>query len=197
MKVLVVTTHPLNDSLCKQLSIHVQKKLEENDHNVTVEDLYVENFSPALTIKERESYYSDSYETSGVSEQVKRLEDAEVLILLFPTWWFGFPAMLKGWFDRVWGPGIAYDHASDLGAIKPQLNKLKRVLVITTLGSPWWVDKLVMRQPVKRILKMALLGTCAKNSKLTFLSLYKSEALDKQQILAFKKKINAVLDRWT
>ena len=80
-------------------------------------------------------------------------------MLLFPTWWFGFPAMLKGWFDRVWGPGIAYDHASDLGPIKPRLNNLKKVLVVTTLGSPWWVDRLVMWQPVKRVMKMALLDS--------------------------------------
>lgn len=122
-------------------------------HEVTVEDLYAEKFEPALTVVERESYYSGSYESSNVAEQSGRLQEAQALILLFPTWWFGFPAMLKGWFDRVWGPGIAYDHASDFGPIKPRLDNLRKVLVVTTLGSPWWVDRLVMWQPVKRIMK--------------------------------------------
>ena len=165
-------------------------------HEVTVEDLYAERFEPALTAAERASYYSNRYESSDVAQQVSRLEEAEALILLFPTWWFGFPAMLKGWFDRVWGPGIAYDHAVDFGPIEPRLSNLKQVLVVTTLGSPWWVDRLVMHQPVKRIIKRALLGTCARKSKLRFLTLYNSEKLSEQTISAFKNRIEKALTNW-
>ena len=196
MNCLIVTTHPLNDSLCKALSKHVIKKIEEKGFEIEVEDLYAKNFEPALTIAERESYYSDDFNQSELSEQIKRLKKAETLILLFPTWWFSFPAMLKGWFDRVWCPGVAYNHASDLGAIKPLLDNLENVLVITTLGSPWWVDKLIMRQPVKKVIKTALLGTCAKNSKLQFLTLYNSEKLNKQKVLTFKHKIDKVINKW-
>jgi len=194
MKCLIVTTHPLNDSLCKALSRHVIKKIEKKGYEIVIEDLYAKNFEPALTIEERKSYYSNSYNQSKVLEEVKRLKEAEVLILLFPTWWFGFPAILKGWFDRVWAPGVAYNHASDLGSIKPLLDNLENVLVVTTLGSPWWVDRLIMRQPVKRVIKTALLGTCARNSKLKFLSLYNSEKLNKQKVLTFKHKIDKTIN---
>ena len=196
MNCLIVTTHPLNDSLCKALSKHVIKKIEEKGYEIEVEDLYAKNFEPALTIAERESYYSGDFNQSELSEQIKKLKKAETLILLFPTWWFSFPAMLKGWFDRVWCPGVAYNHASDLGAIKPLLDNLENVLVITTLGSPWWVDKLIMRQPVKKVIKTALLGTCAKNSKLKFLSLYNSEELNNQKVLTFKHKIDKAINNW-
>ena len=196
MNCLIVTTHPLNDSLCKALSKYVIKKIEEKGYEIEVEDLYAKNFEPALTIAERESYYSGDFNQSELSEQIKKLKKAETLILLFPTWWFSFPAMLKGWFDRVWCPGVAYNHASDLGAIKPLLDNLENVLVITTLGSPWWVDRLIMRQPVKKVIKTALLGTCAKNSKLKFLSLYKSEELNNQKVLTFKHKIDKVINSW-
>ncbi|MEW8027894.1 MAG: NAD(P)H-dependent oxidoreductase [Candidatus Thiodiazotropha sp.] len=196
MKCLVVTTHPLSDSLCKQLTDYVVEQLTKNGYDVTVEDLYADNFTPALTARERESYYGVSYDSSNIEKQVNRLLDAEALILLFPTWWFGFPAMLKGWFDRVWGPGIAYDHANNFGPIKPRLEKLSKVLVVTTLGSPWWVDRLVMWQPVKRITRIALLGACARNSKLQFLSLYNSEKLNTQEITRFKVKIGKALDSW-
>ena len=196
MKCLIVTTHPLNDSLCKLLGKQVKNKLVQMGHEVTIEDLYAENFEPALTAPERKSYYGESYDSSNIAEQVSRLQDAEALVLLFPTWWFGFPAMLKGWFDRVWGPGIAYDHASDFGPIKPRLDNLRRVLVVTTLGSPWWVDRLIMWQPVKRIMKFALLGACTKKSKLQFLSLYNSEKLNEQRIVAFKNKIEKTLATW-
>ena len=196
MKCLVVITHPLQNSLCKLLTDQVVNKLNEMRHEVMIEDLYDQKFDPALTVNERESYYSDKYELSNVAIQVARLQEAEALILLFPTWWFSFPAMLKGWFDRVWGPGVAYDHASDFGPIKPRLNNLKKVLVITTLGSPWWVDKLLMRQPVKKVLKMALLGTCAPKSKLKFLSLYNCEKLDDQKLEKFSKRIEQTLNDW-
>jgi putative NADPH-quinone reductase len=179
------------------LGKHVEKKLTQIGHEVVVEDLYSEGFKPALTDMERKSYYGESYDSSNIAIQVSRLQEAEALVLLFPTWWFGFPAMLKGWFDRVWGPGIAYDHASNFGPIKPRLENLKEVLVVTTLGSTWWFDRLVMRQPVKRIMKLALLGACTKKSKLQFLSLYNSEKLAEQQIVGFKNKINKALVAWS
>ena len=196
MKCLIVTTHPLKDSLCAALTQNVTSILKKAGHEVTVEDLYEEKFEPALSVKERQSYYGESYDSSNVTAQVKRLQEAEALVLLFPTWWFGFPAMLKGWFDRVWGPGIAYDHASDFGPIKPQLDSLRKVLVITTLGAPWWVERVIMRQPLKRILKFALLGACAKDSKLKYLSLYNSEKLDEMKIEQFKSKIEKTLSEW-
>jgi len=96
MKCLVVTTHPLSNSLCKLLTDDVVKKLLSMNHQVTVEDLYANKFDPVLTVKERESYYTDHYDASKVTEEIKRLQEAEALVLLFPTWWFGFPAMLKG-----------------------------------------------------------------------------------------------------
>lgn len=196
MKCLVVTAHPLNNSLCKLLTKHVINKLNQMGHEVTIEDLYAEKFDPVLSVVERGSYYSEEYASASIDEQARRLLETDALVLLFPTWWFGFPAILKGWFDRVWGPGIAYDHAKDLGAIKPRLKNLKKVLVITTLGSPKWVDLLIMRQPVKRVMKIALLGTCTNKSKLQFLSLYKSEKLNEHKISVFKRKIDKALRTW-
>jgi NAD(P)H dehydrogenase (quinone) len=196
MKCLIVTAHPLNNSLCKQLSTQVEKRLKQMGHEVILDDLYTGQFDPVLTAQERASYYAENYDFSNISEQVERLQQAEAIVLLFPTWWFGFPAILKGWFDRVWGPGVAYDHASDFGPIKPRLDNLQKVLVITTLGSPWWVDRLVMWNPVKRIMKIALLGACANRSKLQFLSLYNSEKLDEGRINVFKKKIDKALNSW-
>ena len=117
-----------------------------------------------LTEAERRSYYAESFDATAVSGEAARLTDAEALVLVFPTWWYGFPAILKGWFDRVWSPGIAFDHSSNFGPIKPRL-KLARVLAITTIGSPWWIDTLVLWQPVRRILRIAILGACARSAR--------------------------------
>ena len=82
-------------------------------HEVQLENLYVNQFDPALSIDERITYYRESYDSSKVSKEIERLVNSDALVLIFPTWWFGFPAILKGWFDRVWAPTVAYDHAND------------------------------------------------------------------------------------
>lgn len=195
MKCLVVSAHPLTNSLCTLFTGQVTGQLESAGHHVMFEDLYAQDFAASLTAVERESYYAEYYDRSAVAGQIERLLAAEALVLVFPTWWFNFPAILKGWFDRVWVPGVAYDHGGDFGPIKPRLDNLKKVLVITTLGSAAWVDRLVMRRPVKRLVRYALLTPCAKHAKLKFLSLYGCENLKQQQLAKFNARIaQAVAD---
>ena len=196
MKCLLVTAHPLRESLCSALSDRAIEALREMGHEVIREDLYEINFSANLTAEERRTYYTSSYDFSEVKDQVTRLLEAEAIVLVFPTWWFGFPGILKGWFDRVWGPGIAYDHAGDFGPIKPRLNRLRHLAAVTTLGSPWWVDRLLLRQPVKRVLKSALLGACAPTCRFKMLSLYKCEQLPGAVVDRFSTKITRMLRNW-
>ncbi|AXX92137.1 NAD(P)H dehydrogenase [Malaciobacter molluscorum LMG 25693] len=189
MKCLVVLAHPLENSLCCHLARETIKYLENKGYQVTVKDLYKESFNPILTKDERDSYYEKQFNLSKLKDDIIQLEEAESLVLIFPTWWFSFPAILKGWFDRVWAPGHAYNHASDLGAITPCLLNLKELKVITTLGAPWWFF-FVLRKPVK-VLKYALLGACTKNCKFQMLSLYNSESLSKEKVSNFIRKIKA------
>jgi len=188
---LVVIAHPLENSLCKYLAEKTITHLKKQGYQVTVKDLYSENFSPVLSKPERQSYYQEQFNDDQVSADIKQLKQVESLVLIFPTWWFSFPAILKGWFDRVWAPGHAYEHASDFGPIKQCLSNLKEMKVVTTLGAPWWVDVFVLRQPVKKVLKFALLGACASNCKFKMLSLYKSEDLNKVKIDQFVNKIES------
>lgn len=196
MKCLVVIAHPLRESLCHALAAKAAATLEASGHEVLIEDLYQGGFSSALTAEERASYYGRRYETTAIQPEIDRLLDSEGLVLCFPTWWFGFPAILKGWFDRTWGPGVAYDHADDLGRIKPKLRRLKKMLAITSLGAPWWIDRIVMRQPVKRVLKIALLGACAPACDFQMLSLYKAERLKEEQVKRFSARVEKNLVKW-
>ncbi|SCZ58488.1 Putative NADPH-quinone reductase (modulator of drug activity B) [Thiohalomonas denitrificans] len=170
--------------------------LRDAGHVVEAEDLYAEGFAASLTEAERDSYYAGPYAAQQVRPQIERLLAAEAIVLVFPTWWFGFPAILKGWFDRVWAPGVVYDHADQYGPIKPRLTNLRHLLAVTSLGSPWWVDRFVLRQPVKRVLKTAIAGTCAPQCRLDLLSLYKSEQLTQAQVEQFGLRIERALQRW-
>lgn len=191
MKCLVVVSHPLKESLCHYLMAQTVEHLKSKGYQITLLDLYESKFFPALTVEERQSYYQTDFDDTLLKQEILQLKQAESLVLVFPTWWFGFPAILKGWFDRVWAPGYAYNHASDLGAITPCLDNLKEVKVITTLGSPWWVDKFILWQPVKRVLKIALLGACTNACKFEMLSFYKSESASTARVESFVKKIQA------
>ena len=110
---LVVTCHPLEDSLCRHLADRVTGQLGQTECRVTRCDLYQSGFSPVLTAEERRSYYEAGYDWPEVGRETEALKAAEILVLVFPTWWFGYPAMLKGWFDRVCAPGVAFDHDPD------------------------------------------------------------------------------------
>lgn len=197
MRCLIVIAHPLAESLCHTLAQTAIATLRDLGHDIQVLDLYRHDFAPALTMAERQSYYEGAFAAQAVQPQVEQLLSAEALVLVFPTWWFGFPAILKGWFDRVWAPGVAYDHASDFGPIKPRLASLKRVVAITTLGAAWWVDWLVLWRPVQRILKLAILGACAPSCRLKMLSLYKAETLSPHKVARFQQRIRATLAGWT
>ena len=196
VKWLVVIAHPLRESLCYALAERAVETLTATGHEVSVEDLYGQNFVASLNPAERASYYGPTYHGDAVRAEIDRLLSAEGLVLCFPTWWFGFPAILKGWFDRVWGPGVAYDHADDLGAITPRLHRLQAVVAVTSLGAPWWVDRVVMRQPTGRVLKTAILGTCAPSCRFEMLSLYKSERLSGAQVNRFSERVQKALAKW-
>jgi len=188
---LVVLAHPLKNSLCKHLTEKTIAHLKKQGYQVTVKDLYAENFNPVLSTSERESYYKEQFDDLQLESDIAQLKQAESLVLIFPTWWFSFPAILKGWFDRVWAPGHAYEHASDYGPIKQCLSNLKEMKVVTTLGSPWWVNTFILRNPVKKVLKLALLGACATNCKFKMLTLYKSEKLTESKVDDFIGKIES------
>lgn len=191
MNCLVVVAHPLGNSLCRYLADQTIIHLKTKGYQVTIKDLYQESFEPTLNSEERQSYYQKTFDSSRLGDDITQLKEAECLVLVFPTWWFGFSAILKDWFDRAWALGHAYNHASDLGAITPCLDKLKHVKVITTLGSPWWVDTFILWKPVYRILKIALLGTCTKGCKFKMLSFYSSENTTQLRIDQFVSKMKS------
>lgn len=194
-KVLLVSCHPLQESLCSSLTAHMVARLESASVELTHLDLYESGFDPVLSVRERRDYFSSDHDVSGVHAYVRQLEETDILILVFPVWWFGFPAILKGWFDRVWAPGIAYDHGGDAAPIRPRLSRMKHCVAITTMGSPWWVDRLVLGRPVRKILSRAIIGTCTTHCHFHMASLYQAQAVNTKSLRGFSKRIDRILDR--
>jgi putative NADPH-quinone reductase len=193
MRVLLVVAYPLDGSLCMHLAQTIEQQLRSFGHTVERLDLYREQFDPVLSPTERSNYYGDSSAEPSLVTYQDQLRQAEALVLVFPTWWFSMPALLKGWIDRIWSPGVAFEHGTP---IKPLLTSLRTCLAVTTLGSPWWVDWLIMWRPVSRVLRRGILLACAPQAKFRLLSLHSAENVSAKALAAFEKKIARQMGFW-
>lgn len=191
---LVVFAHPLPESLNRRLLRVIIGELEAAGHDVTLLDLYRDDFDPRLSAAERTLHYDTEAAGAAAPEHAALLEAADALVLVFPTWWYGLPGILKGWIDRCFAPGVAFRHnARKGGPIEPALSGLKHFVAVTTLGSPWWLDTLVMWQPVRRVLKLAVARACAPRAKFAYLALHGADDVEEARVATFETRIRRML----
>ncbi len=108
MRILVVHAHPVETSFNAALHRAVVDTLRAAGHQVDDLDLYAEGFDPVLTREERLGYHDTPANRGPVAPYVERLLGAEALVFVNPVWNFGFPAILKGYLDRVFLPGVSF-----------------------------------------------------------------------------------------
>ena len=109
MNALVVVAHPRTDSLTSQVASTLVDHLTAHGVGVDLLDLHAEGFDPRMTVEDEPDWADpDKVYSAGVREHMARIEAADLLLVVFPVWWFGPPAILKGWIDRVWNHGFAY-----------------------------------------------------------------------------------------
>ncbi|HEV2336717.1 MAG TPA: NAD(P)H-dependent oxidoreductase [Stellaceae bacterium] len=196
MRVLVVYAHPLADSFVGALHRAVVAALKRGGHEVDDCDLYAIGFDPVLSAAERASYNTPTPDLSGVAEHVARLQAAEALVLCFPTWWYGMPAILKGYFDRVWAQGVAFKLPEGGGAILPALTNIRQLWVVTSYGAPWWLIKLVLRDPVRAVIIGGLARLCGNGVRTRFLALYNIDAASRARCAAFLARVERAFARF-
>ncbi len=132
MRILSLLAHPAAHSFSRDLVGVLVGVAGEKGHECDFLDLYRENFNPVLSNDDFEEF-NRGMTPIDIREQQDRLADADILALFHPIWWFGMPAVLKGWIDRVFSYGFAYGH--DSKGIKPLLSGKKLILVNTAGGS--------------------------------------------------------------
>lgn len=195
MRCLIVTAHPASASLTLHLGDIAEAKAKAAGHQITRLDLGRTGFSPALSAAEWQSHFAPPFDDADLAPQIAALRAAQILVLIAPVWWAGLPATMKGWFDRVWAPGHAFDPHGTAGRIKPLLTNLQQVVLVTTHGAPWYVDWLIQRRPVQRMLRWSLLRLCAPQTGLTSLSLYRAEGVTQDRLDHFTARIGRAMDR--
>ena len=134
MQTLVVVTHPSPDGLARRALERVLAGLERAGDDVEVIDLDAEAFDPRLTTDEKRRHLDPPETKPWVAGHAAALQRADRLILVYPTWWGGFPARLKGWFDRTWITGVAYTLPEGSTRIHAGLKNIKRLEIVTTHG---------------------------------------------------------------
>ena len=172
MRVHLVYAHPSPKSFAAVVHRNIVDALTAHGHQVDDLDLYAESFDPVLTLAERDAYFTVGTNLAGVEEYVQRLRAAEALVLCFPTLWYGMPAILKGWFDRVWVPGVAFHSPPEGGAIQRGLTNIRKLAVVTTYNAPWWFIRLYMQEPGKRVLMRGFTRLIASGARTHYLAHY-------------------------
>ncbi|MBI5112818.1 MAG: NAD(P)H-dependent oxidoreductase [Rhodovulum sp.] len=170
MRVLVIYAHPVETSFNAAVHARAVAALREADHTVDDCDLYAEGFDPVLSRSERIDYHDTAVNRRPVQAHVDRLLAAEALVLVFPVWCFGLPAILKGWFDRVLMPGVAFD-ISDSANVRPALTHLRRIAAVTTYGRPRWTA-LLMGDPPRKVITRYLRVLTGGRAKITYTAHY-------------------------
>ncbi|WP_029059502.1 NAD(P)H-dependent oxidoreductase [Stappia stellulata] len=192
MRVLMVYAHPVETSFCAALKERALKALVARGHEVEVLDLYEQGFDPVLTRAERLAYHDVPENRAGVAPEVEQLQRAEALVLVYPVWNFGFPAILKGYLDRVFLPGVSF--RMEKGRAKPNLQHIRRLVAITTYGGARW-RAFVLGDPPRRIVRRVLRSLVAPTARLAYLAQYDLNSADAATRTAFLERVEAEMAR--
>lgn len=195
MHVLVLYCHPRPDSFSAALRDAAVEGLTTSGHTVELVDLYAEGFDPVLSAHQRSMYFDEDKNQLGLEKQIDALRRAEGLLLVYPTWWFGMPAILKGWFDRVWLPGVAFRLGGRRGLV-PLLTNIRRIGVVTTYGSPrwllWWVG-----WPDWRVVRKGFRPLCAPGCRVDWVGLTSMDTASPARLREFVAVVRRRLSQWS
>jgi NAD(P)H dehydrogenase (quinone) len=189
MRALVVYCHPQPESFTAAVRDRVLAGLAAGGHEARVLDLYAMGFDPVLSRQGRADYHTPGLNEEDVGGHLAALRWCEALIFVYPTWWYGPPAMLKGWLDRVWVPHATFEMPRPMKPIGRVLTNIRVVAAVSTLGSPWWWWKVGMGEPGRRILLRGLSVLCAPGCKTIWLALHQMDSVPEAKRIGFLKRV--------
>jgi len=188
MRALVVYCHPCSESYNASVRDAVVESLETGGYEVRVLDLYAMGFEPAMSAEERRQYHDQGGNEAPVAEHLAHLRWCNALVFVYPTWWFGLPAMLKGWLDRVWVPHVTFEMPTQSSPMRPKMLHIEKVAVVTTCGATWLVSKL-MGEPGRKTILRGIRALCAPKCKSLYMAHYKMDSSTEQSRSAYLAKV--------
>lgn len=173
-RALVLYAHPCGDSFAAALRDRVTSTLSARGWEVDLCDLYAEGFDPVMGPEERRGYHDTASNTVPVQSHVDRLRAAQALVFVHPVWNFGFPAILKGYTDRVFLPGITF--RLDEGRVKPAMTHIRRLAAVTTYGASR-IRAFLAGDPPRKVMGRAFRHACQPD-RFLYMALYDMNRAD-------------------
>ncbi len=165
MHALVVHAHPIEGSYSHALRDAVIAGLTSAGHDVDLIDLYAIGYRPWMTDDEHRRY--DTIAADHPDPQVRAhldlVDRTDALIFVYPTWWGGMPAIMKGWLDRTMLPGTAFRLDERTRKVKGALD-LDHLIGVTTYGSPAWYLR-VFGDAGRRTISRTLRLVCGRTTR--------------------------------
>jgi len=189
-RALVLFAHPCPESFSAALHGRVVEVLERRGWEVDDCDLNAEGFSPVLTEAERRGYHDVASNRGPVAPHVERLLAAQALVLVFPVWNFGFPAILKGYFDRVFLPGVSF--RMEEGRVKPNLTHVRKLAAVTTYGGTR-MRAFLAGDPPRHVVKRAVWHVTGPE-KMRYLALYDMNRATQAKRSAFLDRVSREME---
>lgn len=186
MRVLLLHAHPDSSSYGAALHQATITGLEIAGHIVDSCNLYEEGFDPVMSCQDRRGYYQVPENRQSVEGYVTRLEQAEGLVVVSPVWTMGFPAILKGYFDKVWLPGVAF--SLDEGRIAPKLTNIRKLAAVMTYGSSR-LQSFVAGDPPRKVVKRLLRSQISPLAKVRYFALYGMDRSTEETRRLFLKQV--------
>jgi putative NADPH-quinone reductase len=194
MEIVVVHAHPALQSFNRVLFDTVCESLRTR-HSVSAFDLYTDGFQPAMSMQERRAYETDDpIRDPLVDRYADAVRRADAMVFVYPTWWSGMPAMMKGWLEKVMVPGVAFGF-DDSGKVKPRMQHVRRLAGVTTYGSPRW-GVAIGADGGRRIVRRALRLSTGLRTRTTWLGLYSMDTSTPEQREAFRERVAAEFSTW-
>ncbi len=193
MRVLVVFAHPSPISFNASLHAQVLEALRQKGHEVDDCDLYAEGFNPVLSQEEHLIYGEVPANRAGVAGYVDRLLAADALVLIYPVWNEGFPAIFKGFLDRVFLPGVCF--VKDRGVPKPALLNIKKIATVCTYGAGR-LPTMVLGDPPRKVVKRLLRAMTARNARCDYLALYNMDRVSSDKRARFRRRVGRLFEVW-
>jgi len=193
MRILLIFCHPSPESFGTAVRDAALRGLATGGHEVRQLDLYAMGFDPLMSAQEWRSYHTPGENEKPVAEHLALLRWCEGLVFVYPTWWYGPPAMLKGWLERVWVPHATFTMPEEGKAIGPVLTHIRLIVAVSTLGSPWWWWTMIMKEPGRHIVLRGLKALCAPRCRTQWIALHKLDTIGERQRRNFLVKVEKKL----
>ena len=175
MRTLVVYAHPSPDSLVSSLRDVTIDELKRNGHDVRQHDLYAAQFNPVMSGYERKNHSTALQPKLELIPELRpHVEDlkwCEALVFVYPTWWSGQPAILKGWIDRIFVNEVAWELPEGANRLRPRLGNIRRLVVVTTHGSSKLVNS-IQGESGKRVMLRSVRLMLNWRTRTTWIALY-------------------------